>query len=112
MSTPFEIVRKEYVTPDGFSPRTLHLSPLDVHSFMDTLQIRWPFFFDYDIDASRLVEALRTMCVKYPFLCGRVRPHEDTRYIIEASSDFIHACSKTRSLGGDTQHRHLWHPFL
>ena len=85
MSKPFEVVRREYVTPDHLSPGTLLLSPLDVNSGLGTTYIGWPFLFDYDIDANRLTDALRTLCVTYPFLCGRALPHEDTRHIIEAN---------------------------
>ena len=83
MSTAFKLLKEERICPPGVQGGTFHLSPLDLYCLNSPFFLSWPFFFDYDVDANRLKEALEKLSVKYPILCGRVVPDADTCYSIE-----------------------------
>ena len=73
------------VAPQSLAAEAFLLSPNDLFDGVAKIPICWPLFFNYDIDADRLLTALKKLFVKYPLLCGRVKPHEDTRYFIEVN---------------------------
>ena len=83
MPESFELLKEEWIHPQGVQDGTFRLAPIDVYSLNTFVFISWPFFFDYDVDAEHLKEALEKLSVKYPILCGRVAPDVDTRYRIE-----------------------------
>ena len=83
MTKLFEYLREERVVPEGLSKETLLLAPIDFCSMVQRGYITWPLFFDADIDADRLIAALKVLLRKYPCLCGRFCPHENLRFVVE-----------------------------
>ena len=78
-----ELVRERWIAPASIEAETFLLSPLDLDGFSGRMTLSWPMFFGYDIDATRLGEALCTLCAKYPILCGRLHPDDDTRVVVK-----------------------------
>ena len=85
MSAVSSEVRTLRVAPDSIVAETFLLSPNDLYDVYVTGPICWPLFFNYDIDGDRLVDALKKFLEKYPLLCGRVKGHEDVKYVIEVT---------------------------
>ena len=83
MPEPFKLLKEEWIHPLGVQGGTFRLAPVDVNYRNSRIFMSWPFFFDYDLDATRLKEALEKLSVKYPILCGRAVPDADTRYSIK-----------------------------
>ena len=81
-----EYLREERVIPEGLMRDTLLLAPIDVYNPIVQTCFTWPLFFNADLDANRLIAALKALLRKYPCLCGRLRPHNDLRFVVEVFS--------------------------
>jgi len=76
-------VRTVRVVPDSIPSETYYLSPNDLYDGIEIIALCWPVFFNYDIDGDRLMDAVKKFMEKYPLLCGRVKSHEDMKYVIK-----------------------------
>eukprot|EP00210_Caulerpa_lentillifera_P006427 g6139.t1 len=83
-----EVLRQANVYFKPIVPVHEPLAPCDLLPFGFPYYMPWVFFYDYQIEFQRLVEALRVVSQKYIFLNGRISQDETGRYCVEVGSYF------------------------